>query len=292
MHAKHDQVARRFATACEKGDVAALREVLATDAMVVSDGGGKLRAPVRPTYGADAVARFVTTLLAGRPGGAEVALGSVNGRTGLVLRRAGKAVAVVSVSVADDQVTAAWIVLNPDKLRHWHHPAPSQRKALPVNDHILSTDHDYSGPAFKPIYRTRVAVTGGDSAHGRASGRAGSADGGFRLELRMPEELGGDATGPNPEQLFAAGYAACFHGALSLLARRHLLDPGAITVEATVAFGRDPADGGYQLSADLIVTWPGVEPDRAAPLLAQASALCPYAKMTRQGIPATISLAP
>ncbi|MFI6499311.1 Ohr family peroxiredoxin [Nonomuraea typhae] len=103
--------------------------------------------------------------------------------------------------------------------------------------------------------------------------------------------VGGDNPGPNPEQLFAAGYAACFHGALSLLARRHLLDPEPITVEATVAFGRDPADGGYQLRADLVVTWPGVEDDMAGPLLAEASALCPYAKVTRQGIPATISLA-
>ncbi|WP_221762752.1 Ohr family peroxiredoxin [Nonomuraea sp. WAC 01424] len=134
-------------------------------------------------------------------------------------------------------------------------------------------------------------MIGGGSAHGRASGQARSADGTLSLELRMPEELGGDNPGPNPEQLFAAGYAACFHGALSLLARRHLLDPESITVEATVAFGRDPADGGYQLHADLVVSWPGVESETATPLLAQATALCPYAKMTRQGIPATISLA-
>ncbi|MEU6998722.1 Ohr family peroxiredoxin [Nonomuraea sp. NPDC046570] len=161
-----------------------------------------------------------------------------------------------------------------------------------MNDPILSTDHDYSGSAFKPLYTTRVAVTGGSSAHGRATGQARSADGALSLELRMPEELGGDNPGPNPEQLFAAGYAACFHGALSLLARRHLLDPESITVDATVAFGRDPADGGYQLRADLVVTWPGVERETVGPLLAQATALCPYAKMTRQGIPASISFAP
>lgn len=165
-------------------------------------------------------------------------------------------------------------------------------KGVPVNDPTLSTEHDYRGSAFKPLYVTRVAVSGGGSAHGRATGRARSADGALDLELRMPEELGGDATCPNPEQLFAAGYAACFHGALSLLARRHLLDPGPITVEVTVAFGRDPADGGYELRADLVVTWPGVERDTATPLLAQATALSPYAKMTRQGIPGTIDLAP
>lgn len=158
-----------------------------------------------------------------------------------------------------------------------------------MNDPTLSTDHDYSGSTFKPLYTARIAVNGGSSAHGRATGQARSADGTLSLELRMPEEMGGDNLGPNPEQLFAAGYASCFHGALSMLARRHLLDPGTLTVEATVVFGRDPVDGGYQLRADIAVSWPGVEPGRAAPLLAQASALCPYAKMARQGIPASIS---
>ncbi|MFB4274414.1 MULTISPECIES: Ohr family peroxiredoxin [unclassified Nonomuraea] len=151
----------------------------------------------------------------------------------------------------------------------------------------LSTDHDHGGSAFKPLYTTRVAVTGGSAAHGRVSGRARSADGALDLDLRMPAELGGDAPGPNPEQLFAAAHAACFHGVLSLLARRSLLDPATIAVEVTVAVGRDP-DGGYQLRADLVVNWPGVERDKAAPLLTQAATLCPYTKMTRQGIPITI----
>ncbi|MEU7855897.1 hypothetical protein [Nonomuraea sp. NPDC049141] len=119
MLIRHDRVARRFAAACGTGDTAALRAVLATDAMVVSDGGGKLRAAIHPTHGADAVARFVTALLTGQPG-TDVAVASVNGRTGLVLRRAGQAVAVVGVSVAGTEVTAVWIVLNPDKLRRWH----------------------------------------------------------------------------------------------------------------------------------------------------------------------------
>ncbi|MFC4052753.1 nuclear transport factor 2 family protein [Actinomadura syzygii] len=127
--ARHDHVARRFAAACRGGDAAALRALLAADAMVVSDGGGKVRAPVHPTHGADAVARFVTNLLACQPrtgqpdpgeSGTDVTVESVNGRAGLVLRRAGQAIAVVGVSVADARVTAVWIVLNPDKLRRWH----------------------------------------------------------------------------------------------------------------------------------------------------------------------------
>ncbi|MEV4020682.1 hypothetical protein AB0J35_60425 [Nonomuraea angiospora] len=121
MLVRHDRVARRFAAACDLGDAAALRAVLAADAIVVSDGGGKLRAPVRPIYGADPVARFVTSLLAGQPG-TEVAVEPVNGRTGLVLRQAGRAVAVVGVSVAGAEITAVWIVLNPDKLQRWHRP--------------------------------------------------------------------------------------------------------------------------------------------------------------------------
>ncbi|MEO3813424.1 hypothetical protein ABGB17_30870 [Sphaerisporangium sp. B11E5] len=119
MLARHDRVARRFAAACQAGDTEVLREVLAADAIVVSDGGGKVRVAVRPSYGVDAVAQVVTALLIDQPG-TDLAIGSVNGRAGLVLRRAGKAVAVVSVSVAGAEVTAVWIVLNPDKLQRWH----------------------------------------------------------------------------------------------------------------------------------------------------------------------------
>nr|WP_083977510.1 Ohr family peroxiredoxin [Herbidospora sakaeratensis] len=138
------------------------------------------------------------------------------------------------------------------------------------------------------LYATTVTVTGGSSAHGRATGRAVSPDGALDLELRLPTELGGDSGGPNPEQLFAAAYAACFQAALSLAARRHHLDPSSISVAATVAFGRDPADDGYRVSVDLVVTWPDADPDVAARLVSRAEALCPYTKMS----PATISLSP
>ncbi|TDC88200.1 RNA polymerase subunit sigma [Nonomuraea deserti] len=132
---RHDRVARRFVAACVSGDVAALRAVLAPDVMAVSDGGGKVRAALRPAHGADTVARLVTELLTGRSGtdsaltgrsGTDPAAESVNGRTGLVLRQAGQAVAVISVSVAGNEVTAVWIVLNPDKLRSWHRPRPAR----------------------------------------------------------------------------------------------------------------------------------------------------------------------
>lgn len=62
------------------------------------------------------------------------------------------------------------------------------------------------------------------------------------------------------------------------------------TAHVTVS-GRDPADGGYRLQVDLVVNWPGADHETAARLLAEATALCPYAKMVRQGAPATITLA-
>ncbi|MER5621931.1 hypothetical protein ABT061_12895 [Streptosporangium sp. NPDC002544] len=112
---------RRLAAACDTGDTAALEAVLAADVMVVSDGGGKVRAASRPIHGVNEVARLVAALLTGQPG-TMLTAESVNGRTGLVLRLAGQAMAVVSVSVTGTEVTAVWIVLNPDKLRSWHRP--------------------------------------------------------------------------------------------------------------------------------------------------------------------------
>ncbi|MEU2618426.1 Ohr family peroxiredoxin [Streptomyces sp. NPDC007157] len=155
----------------------------------------------------------------------------------------------------------------------------------------LSTDKDFDGKAFAPIYTASVTVSGGMVSHGRASGRARSGDGVLDLHLRMPEELGGDGQGTNPEQLFAAGMAACFHGALSLVARQAALDPAAISVVATVAFGRDPEDGGYLLHIDLEVRWPDVDVAVAAPLVEKADSLCPYTKMALRGTPTSIRLA-
>ncbi|GAB2841573.1 Ohr family peroxiredoxin [Actinocorallia aurea] len=145
---------------------------------------------------------------------------------------------------------------------------------------------------FRTLHTARVAVGGGDLAHGRASGEARSADGTLAFDLRMPAELGGDAAGPNPEQLLAAAFAASLHAELALLARGHLLDPAPITVEATVAVGPDPSAPGHVLRASVEVAWPGVARDAAARLLARAVARCPYAKLAEHGIPTTVVLAP
>jgi RNA polymerase sigma-70 factor (ECF subfamily) len=114
-----EPLVRRFALSCTAGDFAALRKTLAEDAIAVTDGGGKVLAPRQPIEGADEVARFVSTLLAHRPG-AHLTAEPVNGRTGLVLRQTGQAVAVISLTITGLCITAVWIILNPDKLTHWH----------------------------------------------------------------------------------------------------------------------------------------------------------------------------
>lgn len=148
----------------------------------------------------------------------------------------------------------------------------------------------YRGQDFTALYTTKVTVSGGEAAHGRASGIARSDDGNLNLDLRLPAALGGTGNGTNPEQLFAAGYGACFHGALSLIARRAKVGVEAMTVAVEVSFGRDPADGGYALVADLRIRMPGVARTVAEELVRNTERLCPYAKLARQGMQSTITV--
>ena len=107
----------------------------------------------------------------------------------------------------------------------------------------------YSGQEPQILYSTTVSVTGGEAHHGRASGIARSDDGQLVVDLRLPKALGGTGAGTNPEQLFAAGYAACFHGALSVLAARSAVRIRSASVDVTVDFARDPIDGLFVLNA-------------------------------------------
>src|SRR5215469_2829596 len=116
---RHDDAVRRFAEACRLGNIAALRAALHADAIVVCDGGGLVPAALGPIHGAQDVAQLVAVLLGGQPD-AELTIEAVNGRTGLALRRAGRAVAVAGVGTVGQKVTAVWIVLNPAKLSGWH----------------------------------------------------------------------------------------------------------------------------------------------------------------------------
>lgn len=146
----------------------------------------------------------------------------------------------------------------------------------------------YSGSTFHTLYATRVTVTGGEARHGRASGVARSDDGELDLALRLPAALGGPGGGTNPEQLFAAGFGACFHGALQLLATRHGLAIPDPIVEVEVAFGRDPVDGLHALTAHVTVRLPGVALQVAEELVRATERYCPYAKLVRQGIESSV----
>jgi osmotically inducible protein OsmC len=131
-----------------------------------------------------------------------------------------------------------------------------------------------------PIYSAHAVVTGG-----RAEGHGVSSDGVLDVQLRLPSEMGGDGSGTNPEQLFAVGYAACFEGALGLVARRERAELGDVSIESGVSLSPNSATKGFDLSVSLDVTLPGVEdPDQAAAIVAAAHQVCPYSNATRGNI--------
>lgn len=149
----------------------------------------------------------------------------------------------------------------------------------------------YHGAQFDSIYSTAVTVTGGECEHARASGVARSDDGSLACDLRLPVELGGTGGGTNPEQLFAAAYAACFHGALNLLAARRNIPVHGASVEVKVTLGRDPVDGLFALAAEVRIALPGVERSVAQALVRSTERYCPYTKMARNGITSIVALA-
>ncbi|BAJ32584.1 MULTISPECIES: organic hydroperoxide resistance protein [Kitasatospora] len=130
---------------------------------------------------------------------------------------------------------------------------------------------------MNPLY-TAVAT-----ANGR-EGRAVSSDGKLDLQLSPPPALGGDGVGTNPEQLFAAGYAACFAGALGVVSRQQKVDVSEVSVTAEVTIGKD--DSGFGLSVVLRVELPQELAGEAGELLVkQAHQVCPYSKATAGNIP-------
>jgi Ohr subfamily peroxiredoxin len=161
----------------------------------------------------------------------------------------------------------------------------------PLGPPPVSMLDKYRGPDVQSLYATTVTVTGGVASHGRASGVACSNDGNLGLHLRLPEALGGPGGGTNPEQLFAAAYAACFHGALTLLAARAGIEVADASVAVTVEFARDPMDGLFVLTAHTCVHMPGIERPIAEELVRNTERFCPYTKMARKGIVNVVALA-
>src|SRR5690348_10022787 len=134
------------------------------------------------------------------------------------------------------------------------------------------------------VYTAESTATGG----GR-DGHVKSSDGRLDLDTRPPKEAGGSGEGTNPEQLFSAGYAACFLGALRLVARNNKIDlDDASGITAQVGFGKDSA-GGFGINANLIGYLPGLEQSVADDLMNQAHEVCPYSKATRGNIDVTLS---
>jgi len=115
------------------------------------------------------------------------------------------------------------------------------------------------------------------------NGNVRTADGRLDLQLAMPTEMGGSGDGTNPEQLFAAGYAACFHSALQLIARQEKADITDSAVGARVAIGPND-DGGFELTVTLEVTLPNVPREQALALTEKAHQVCPYSNATRGNI--------
>jgi Ohr subfamily peroxiredoxin len=152
----------------------------------------------------------------------------------------------------------------------------------------LTLPDKYRGRDFQALYTATVTVRGGDAAHGRSSGVARSDDGPMRVDLLA--ELGGPGGESNPQQLFAAGYAACFHGALSLLAANAGLAIPDAEVRASITLGRDPVDGLYALVARLDVHLPGLDKAVAEELVRNTERLCPYSKMARHGLHSVVAL--
>lgn len=135
-----------------------------------------------------------------------------------------------------------------------------------------------------------VLYTAEATAWGGREGRAASSDGNVDVQLVVPKELGGPGgAGTNPEQLFAAGYAGCFHSALKLVARKDNLDVSESAITARVGLGADDA-GGFGLTVDLVAELPGLTAEQGQALLARAHEVCPYSNATRGNVEVTLTL--
>ena len=136
------------------------------------------------------------------------------------------------------------------------------------------------------LYKTTATATGGRDGHAK------TADGTFEVSLATPKELGG-AGGPgnNPEQLFAAGYSACFLGAMKFVASQGGPKVPADT-KVTAQIGIGPrAEGGFGITAELTIALPGLAKAEAEKLVADAHQICPYSNATRGNVDVKLHVA-
>lgn len=135
------------------------------------------------------------------------------------------------------------------------------------------------------VLYTAEALSTGDGRNGHVA----TADGRIDLDLAIPVSMGGSGNGANPEQLFAAGYSACFHSALQAVARSKKVDIAGSSVGGRVDIGPN-GEGGFQLAVLLEVVLPGVEHGIAQELADAAHQVCPYSNATRGNIAVTITV--
>ncbi|RUR39144.1 organic hydroperoxide resistance protein [Vreelandella populi] len=137
----------------------------------------------------------------------------------------------------------------------------------------------------KVVYRAHATATGG------REGQAKSSDGALDVKLSTPKELGGaGGNGTNPEQLFAAGYSACFLGALKHVASQEKVKlPQDTSIEGSVGIGAIPT--GFGIEVELTISLPGLEKSVAQNLVDKAHVVCPYSNATHGNIDVTLTLA-
>jgi len=136
----------------------------------------------------------------------------------------------------------------------------------------------------KVLYTATATATGG------REGRAVSSDNALDVQLSTPRELGGaGGPGTNPEQMFAAGYSACFIGAMKAVAAREKIAlPADVSIEGHVGIG--PIPNGFGIQAELRISLPGMKRDAAQALVSKAHQVCPYSNATRGNIDVTLTL--
>ena len=139
----------------------------------------------------------------------------------------------------------------------------------------------------KVIYTARAKAVGG------RVGTAKSDDGQIDLKLDRPVEMGGKGNGTNPEQLFAVGYAACFIGALRVVAgKRHIRIPEDVAIDSAVSFGPLAGEAeGFGIAVAMTIHLPGIERATAEELVHSAHQVCPYSNATRGNIDVILTVA-
>lgn len=142
-----------------------------------------------------------------------------------------------------------------------------------------------------PVSLAKVLYTATATATAGREGRAKTDDGQLDLALALPPGLGGNGQGTNPEQLFAAGYSACFGSAVAHVARQKRLNTGAVAITAQVSIGPRAEGVGFGLKVALSASIPDLSREEGLALLEAAHQVCPYSNATRGNIQVDISLA-